>query len=197
MTDDANMIDYLVFDIETAALGEFDQETTEYLMDKSFSSGMHPVFAKIIAIGYKLPGEKPIVLKGEDEKRILEQFWEILRRKIPGKFVTFSGYRFDLPFLNIRSRINGIFPSVEINTNKWRMWFSNHFDCMLALSHLGILLNVRLEIACRMLGIKVKDSAMRGADIPSLYKIGRWDEIEKHCVHDLELTEQLYLKLKV
>lgn len=185
---------YFVFDIETAFHGKIDPKTARYLMDKSFSKRTHPVFAKVIAIGYKLPNQETVVLGGEDEKTYLERFWKVVREEIPERYVTFGGYEFDVPFLKVRSRINGISPTENIDLKKWSMWNSNHFDCMWALSHLENFLNVKLEIACLTLGIEA-DYPTRELPIQDLYEKGKWNKIKKHCRNDVELTEKLYKKI--
>src|SRR3989344_5828769 len=52
---------------------------------------------------------------GEDE--MLAAFWE--GAKSYQEFVTFNGRAFDAPFLNIRSAIHQIRPSVDLMTNRY------------------------------------------------------------------------------
>ncbi|MEM2925390.1 MAG: hypothetical protein QXJ68_06835, partial [Methanocellales archaeon] len=61
--------------------------------------------------------------------------WNYLSKFNPDLIVSFNGYRFDIPFLYVRSLLNEVKPSLPINTNKYNMDRSNHFDCMLVLSH--------------------------------------------------------------
>lgn len=140
------------------------------------------------------PGKNPRQFHGENEKRILEDFWKEMVSRDPLKVITFNGYGFDIPFIYVRSRINKVRPTVEISTYKYGMEKSNHFDCMLALSHLGAFKWVSLEILCKVHGIPVPDNRESGEMIANLYEKGDWNAILKHNKICLKLTEKLYEK---
>lgn len=188
---------YFILDLETAPL-ELDEKTKEYLMEKATRREMHPVFSKIICIGIKRQDEKPRIYHGDNERETLEKFWNALGEIFTSDdlIVTFNGYGFDIPFLIVRSHINGIEPKIEFNTNKWRMDGSNHFDCMLALSYLGNFTHVALEICCRMLKISYPEDIIRGEEMVQCYTEGDWDPILYRNKQHLILTEELYKKIR-
>lgn len=179
-------------DIEIAPL-DLDKEITHYLTFKQ-TNILNPIFSKVIVIGTMEPGKNPRQFHGENEKRILEDFWKEMVSRDPLKVITFNGYGFDIPFIYVRSRINKVRPTVEISTYKYGMEKSNHFDCMLALSHLGAFKWVSLEILCKVHGIPVPDNRESGEMIANLYEKGDWNAILKHNKICLKLTEKLYEK---
>lgn len=188
---------WVVVNIVVAPERPFTNDIMEYLMDKSFPRKIHPLFSKIIMIGLKKQGRHPILIHGQKEKNILNRFWKYMEKVQPDKIVTFNGYNFDVPFINIRTKLNQVDSSVEFNTTKWRMEGSNHYDCMQQLSAKENFLNVALEISCRILGVQVPDQRIRGEEIPLHHANGDVEQIKIHCVQDLEMTEKLYERLEL
>ncbi|MFQ5887387.1 MAG: ribonuclease H-like domain-containing protein [Candidatus Hydrothermarchaeales archaeon] len=190
---------YVTLDIETAALEIKDKAILDYLISRQFAVSLHPAFSKIIMIGMKEDGGEPFCLYGDDEKELLEDFWSYLYRKKPEKIVTFNGYGFDVPFIYVRSLINGIKrqPCYEINQNKWSMERSNHYDCMLALSGANSFHYVSLDVLCRLLGIEVPEDRLTPKEKAKLYNDQEWEPIVEYNREDVILTEKLYERIKV
>ncbi len=187
---------YVVIDIEVIPEKFENDQIKEYLMDKNFPRKMHPLFSRILMIGYKFVDEKTELLYPKDEKELLTRFWTKMREQKPKVVVTFNGYNFDIPFIQTRSYIKRVKPTIDINQNKWKIENSNHFDCMQILSSNQTFLNVALEISCQIFGLDVPEKRISGEMVPKLYDAGELDIIKEHCQQDIELTEQLYLKLK-
>ncbi|KXB01491.1 hypothetical protein AKJ44_02485 [candidate division MSBL1 archaeon SCGC-AAA261F17] len=192
---------YLTLDIETVPVIR-DSSVQEYLEDKEYEIAAHPVFSKVMVVGTKENGREPKIFCGENEKEVLNNFWEYCSNGYRKKFdriVTFNGYKFDIPFLNVRTLANGIPMSstVRLNTNIWRMRESNHFDCMLALAQVNKFAWVKLEVACKQLGIEVPEikSRIRTEDLIKCYERGDWETIREYNKTDLNLTEKLYNKI--
>lgn len=195
---------YIVLDIETVPLDIKDPHIVQYLMDKNISKErrvLDPNYSKIIAVGLKQESKDPEIIIGEDETKILKELWDNLANymKQPTtskkRIVTHNGYKFDIPFIIVRSYVNHIKPKVEINTNRWRMGESNHFDTMLFFSQYELFTNLSLKILCRMHDIEVPEEGISGADIEERYKKGNWDIIKEHCKQDVEITAKLYEKI--
>jgi uncharacterized protein YprB with RNaseH-like and TPR domain len=180
-------------DIEIAPLDLTDKELIRYLISKQTNT-LNPIFSKIIVIGIMENGKAPKQFYDENEKKILEDFWKEMDGRNPLRVVTFNGYGFDIPFIYVRSRINKVRPTVKICTYKYGMETSNHFDCMLALSHLGTFPWVSLEILCKAHGIPVPEDRESGGMIANLYEKRDWKAILKHNKGCLELIEKLYEK---
>ena len=192
----SSAVEYLVVDIETCPLKISDDSVWVYLTEKVTRRDLHPVFSKIIAIGIKQPNTQPNVIHGDNEREILEKFWVLIDKLKPKTIVTFNGYGFDVPFIYARSSLNKIKPTMRINTNKWNMERSNHFDCMVFFSQYGVFINVAQAIICKMLGIGVPSDIISGPQIEDCYKGKDWKPIIYRCEQDTIMTEELYKKIR-
>ncbi|MBS3163688.1 ribonuclease H-like domain-containing protein [Candidatus Woesearchaeota archaeon] len=195
---------FIVLDIETAPLKIEHEEIREYLMDKKISKeirSLDPNYSKIITIGVKILNEPIKIFYGDDEKQILNEFWSFVidfTNKNPFyRIVTHNGYKFDIPFITLRSCVNNISipKGIDINTNQWAMNKSNHFDTMIFFSHYGTFINPNLDVLCKLAGIEVPKERVFGADVEKLYKNGDWEKIIGHCKQDVEILEKLFEKL--
>lgn len=185
-------------DIETAPIDFTEPEINEYMKEKNIFSFSHPLFGKIIAIGIKKEDEEPAIFYGNDEKELLIKFWKFMSEEKINKIVTWNGYGFDIPFINIRSVINEIKKTKNINLNKWKMSDigSNHIDCMQFFSSIGEFRFVALEIACRLMGVEVPKDRIRGDDIEKLFRNDEWEPIVNKNREDLVILENLYKKIQ-
>lgn len=113
------------------------------------------------------------------------------------KIITHNGYKFDIPFIILRSCVNNIdLPKeIDINTNMWNMKKSNHFDTMVFFSHYGNFINPNLDVLSKLSGIEVPKERIFGADIEKVYKSNDWEKITEHCKQDVEILEKLFEKL--
>lgn len=191
------MMEYLILDIETVPIEITDETVKNYLMDKKISKeqrSFDPNYSKIITICLKENNQETKILASDDEKPLLKEFWEILRNKPNILIVTHNGYHFDIPFIILRSIINNVHIPLQINTNKFSMEKSNHFDTMLFFSFYGNFTNPNLDILCRLNNIQVPHNRFSGADIEKLYQNKEWDKIKNKCKQDVELLEELFVK---
>jgi DNA polymerase elongation subunit (family B) len=186
----------VVVDIEVIPEEFENSQIKEYLMDKKFPRKIHPMFSRILIIGLKPGNGDTELFYPKDEKELLTRFWNRLKEIKPNLIVTFNGYNFDIPFIQVRSVMNKVPPSIEINLNKYKSETSNHFDSMQILSVNQTFLNVALDISCQVFDIDMPSARITGEDVPKLYKAGEFDTIKEHCTQDVELTEQLFLKLR-
>lgn len=210
-------MDYIVLDIETTTIDISSNELSHYLANRGkMNIYTHPLFSKIIHIGIKYDGK--ITHFSEDgEKTLLENFWDLLDEKglldrlkrnkygdyeeyineQPAQFVTFNGDEFDIPFILFKSSIYKIpIHDLNISVHPYRdMKKSNHFGCLRFIAGTDIEKKVKLEIACKLLGIEFEECGISGASIKSLYEKGDWESIKRKNEKDLELTEKLYKRL--
>ncbi len=192
----AHLGSYVVLDIETTPIDFEEREILDYLIRKDLRREFHPFFSKAIAVAIKEQGESPSIFIGDDEKKILSDFRAAVDHMQPRLIVTFNGIGFDVPFLTIRSFFNGMKPTFNIETSKWHMESCGHFDCMQALCLKRAFPWVSQEIACRLLGIPIPKDRVKGDKMQELYKARDWDAIRKRASQDLDLTEQLFLKIR-
>ena len=191
------MRNYLMLDIETVPLDIKHEDVKTYLMDKKISKqsrSINPTYSKIIYIGVK-PLNKEVKIFSGEEKTILEEFWNYLKLNQDAIIITHNGYNFDIPFIILRSCINNIKIPVNINTNKYSMVNSNHFDTMVFFSYYGTFVNPNLEILGKMHNIDIHKQRVTGSDVERLYKEGKLDLIEEHCKQDVEILEKVFENL--
>jgi len=207
---------WIVLDIETAASTIGDEEVVRYFAHRKSELilEVHPLFSKVIHIGIMWEAGTEH-FSGDHEDENLSDLWDFFEEKEgfvdglqrnrygdyegmgdPIQLVTFNGDEFDIPFLLFRSSLWGIKPSVGIETYPYRgMTKSNHFDCLRFIAGGDSQKKVRLEIACRVLGINVPEFKMPEGGIRAFYQDGNWDQIKQKNERDLTLTRNLYLKL--
>lgn len=189
---------YLFLDIETAPLEIKNEAIKSYLMDKKISKESRsfiPIYSKIITIGIKELDKPAEIYADDNEKALLEKFWQIINKNPFSRIVTFNGYKFDIPFIIIRSIINEVNMPIHINTNRWSMEKSNHFDVMMFFSQYETFLNPSLEVMGHVLGIPAEYNSISGADIERLYKEGNIDEIKNKCQNDVVLLEEVFKRV--
>lgn len=207
----------IVFDIETVGR-DFDsldeatkayflrnKETEEEISAVKDSLSLYPVTAEIAAIGMMEPDSgrgavyfqsgRELILPFEEEgfrfesgseKDILEKFWASVK-KYP-KIVTFNGRSFDCPFILVRSAVNGVKPSKELMPNRYD---DSHLDLMDRLSFYGASRRFSLDIWCRAFGIESPKAEVSGADVPELFRAGRFIDIARYCSGDVRATGRL------
>ncbi len=191
-------MEYLCLDIETVPLTITDDNIKNYLMDKKISKearSLDPNYSKIITIALKMKDKEAFVLYGDDEKQLLNKFWYIVKGHPNALFITHNGYKFDIPFLNIRSIVNNVSIPISINLNRWRMESSNHFDTMLFFSQYETFTNPNLEILGRLHNLEISRERITGQDIEKFYLKKDWETIKQHCKEDVEILEKLFNKL--
>ena len=124
---------------------------------------------------------------GDKEISCLKMFWEVARDdEFLGGF-NIIGY--DLPVILVRSMIHNIKPVRKFRLNKYN---HNVEDVMYRLCNGDLPKAKSLDYYVMMLGIGKK--TLKGEEVESLYKDGKWDVIEEYCKKDVELTKALALK---
>jgi len=189
-------MNYIFLDIETVPLEIKDDSVKMYFMDNKITKenrAFNPVYSKVVCICVKKKNEESIVFSGE-EREILEKFINYLSENKESVFVTYNGYGFDIPFLKVRTALNKMKFPFEINSNKFRMENSNHFDVMLFLSQ-GIFTNTRLDVVARMNGVEIPSERIIGKEVERLYFEGNIERIKEHCKKDLDILEKLFDKI--
>lgn len=132
-----------------------------------------------------------VKFKAMSEKEMLERFWE--GAKNYDQFITFNGRSFDVPFLMVRSAVNGVRPSVFLMGYRYDK-NSNHIDLMDKLSFQGaVRKKPNLHLVARAFGVKSpKESGITGEDVGRLFKEGKYLEIAKYNVGDLKAKGKFF-----
>jgi DNA polymerase elongation subunit (family B) len=152
---------------------------------------------RIVAIGAWVDGSDIVthICPNEAaEKRALELFWEVARRRT---IITFNGRNFDLPFMAQRSRYLGIpHPTLDLRPYEGGrgnidLWLELTFGrketpCM----------RTTLGAFCKRFGIEHDDS-ISGKDIGALVAAGEWEKVEAHVKADVLATVALARRLRI
>lgn len=184
------------------------------LRDLEDGLGFSPLTGQIVAIGvldaerkksavYYQPAdasdtdfeEGDCKFEALSEKAMLEKFWEIATKY--DTFVTFNGRQFDVPFLMVRSAIQGVKPSKNLLANRYlnyQPWNAKHVDLLDQLSFYGAMRRKgSLHLWTRAFGIESpKAQGVTGDDVRGLFKEGRYRDIARYNARDLVATLALY-----
>ena len=185
--------DYLFRHVERDASNDEDIEVRQKEIVDRF--GLDPTTGAIVCIGlYDTERKTEKALTQEDERALLTSFWKLLGESPPKLFVTFNGKSFDFPYINIRSAILEIPPSMQLSVRR----FSNspHFDVREVLAGNERHRRGSLDYFCSIFGIPSPKEHMNGAAVGEAYKQGRLDEIAQYCLADCRATGALYERVK-
>jgi DNA polymerase elongation subunit (family B) len=130
----------------------------------------------------------------EDERGILEAFWEVVRSGREWRYVTYNGLAFDLPFLIRRSLYVGVPSSAGLPLRPFAP--DSHFDVMRVLSNWERTDAVRLDVVAELLGLRKWPPGMEGSQVLGLWRAGRVDEIEAYCLGDVRLAYEVFLRVE-
>lgn len=211
----------VIIDIETIGnnFADYDQRSQEYLLKYSQTEeekedaknrlAFYPVTGEVVTIGMLNPEtnkgvvffqdkgfgiekfeQDGIVYEVGNEKEILEKFWKLV--KTYKQIISFNGRGFDLPFLMIRSAINGV--RVSRNFMGYRYDNKEHCDLLEQLTFYGASRRFSLDFYAKSFGIKSsKDEGIDGSMVGELYKEKKYLEVAHYCARDLQTTRELYL----
>ena len=179
--------EYFVIDIETCPL---DLDNYEKLTEEERKKLINPIDSKIIAIGIRHK-DKNIVFQGDDEKKLLEDFWlEWKTIKKGSQLIKVVGYNiknFDLPFLVSKSFINNVtissFFLKEIIDLFEKVNAFRYGNCRGTLKEYSTFMGI-------------PDIGMDGSGVADLYKQGETEKIKSYLENDLFITDKMYIRMK-
>ena len=158
------------------------------------TTGLSPLESEIVAVGIKKSnGEAEVYSRKEhSEKDLLAKAFLTLS-DLAYCLIGYNIYGFDLPFLTARA-IHHDF------VGNWLQSVRNVYriDLIHVVTHYLLTSNKHIKLAevAQFLGINTGQDEVSGKDIPELYEKEEFDKIEQHCLRDLEITYQLFEKLK-
>lgn len=144
----------------------------------------------------KIKGVSGITFKTGTEKEILEQLWSVLsrfHREGGVQVITFNGRGFDVPYLMIRSAINGVKPSLNL-MGRSRYDESLQLDLSERLHFYGAVRKYfPLEFYADAFNIpNPKDKGVDAEMTSKLFRAKKYRTIARYCLRDLQATRQLY-----
>lgn len=172
---------------EVVALGTLDE-----------SGGVGGVYFQAPEGGVEDFEQDGVKFKCMDEKTMLEKFWEVI-----GRYDAVAGFNsssFDAPFLNIRSAVHGVTPSVNLMSNRYvtmQRGFK-HIDLLDQLTYYGAMrAKGSMHLWTRAFGIESpKTGDLQGEDVGAHFEAGKYREIAEYNLADLYATRELFWKWK-
>jgi len=179
------------------------KDRAEYEAKFIEGAALNALTCRILAIGYRPCGGKPIVKCGdgshESEKAILEHFWGIAARASEGGLlVGHNSKNFDLPMIIRRSWLHGLCPSVPMmtQTRYWQPWIVDTMEIWQAVNRMDKFTS--LDSLAKYFGVGEKTGS--GADFHKMFLSGdpalRQQAID-YAANDVELTFQVAVRLGV
>lgn len=133
-----------------------------------------------------------------DERGIVENFWNYIKKNQYNLFVTFNGREFDCPYIMLKSLVHGIKPSYNLMKGNDFNIRDYHVDLMKEFifnkhSPTGARRKFSLDWYCKKLGItSPKTHGVTGDMVGALYREGRIKEIADYCYEDVFATMKLF-----
>lgn len=189
-------------------LNRNNEEEADFATLFSERAGVFSEFAKVVCIGFgslhHIDGGWQMRLKalsGDDEKKLLSDFIEILVRFTQfNQTMVFCGHNikeFDIPFLCRRMLINEIPLPAVMDLSGKKPWENPHIDT-LELWKFGDYKNyTSLALLAEVLGIPSPKDDIDGSMVADVYyKENNLDRIAKYCLQDVATSAKVYLRLK-
>ncbi len=156
-------------------------------------TGLDGTFGRIFCISYAINDDMVHCLCDEDEKKMLENFWDAASDV--DLFVGFNVMDFDLKYILQRSMIHGVKPKTKVRLSFARYRSEPIYDIMHEWNQWGGRSNVSLDALARAMGLETPKSKMDGSEVYTYYKKGKLKEICAYCNADVEVTRKIYKKM--
>lgn len=178
-----------------------DKDREKWTSEIAKTAALNPRLGRIVAAGAAScdDSREPFVLLAGNEGaegRIIQNLWTAIA-DANGEIVTFNGLGFDVPFLLVRSMVNGVKPAVPLKTLRdWsrRYSFFPHYDIRAVLTGWDNRASGTLTDWAECLGCNVPQT-VSGRDIGDLYHAGDFGAIQEHCRADVATTKALYARV--
>jgi uncharacterized protein YprB with RNaseH-like and TPR domain len=147
---------------------------------------------QIIVIGIKVRGKikQWKLWKEKDELDMIFKFLKYLEKAPPSETIVGFNIKFDIRFIEERLSVYGKYLDLWKRLRHERKWYDLYEFPLF--SRDSSIISQWLD----KFGIKRKCEDIRGEDIPRLYQEKKYRMIIQHNKDDLEVSEQLYLRLK-
>jgi predicted PolB exonuclease-like 3'-5' exonuclease len=168
--------------------------------DAKHSTGLIPIYGKIICIGFALNDAHPQTITGDNEKELLQAFFAHLKFQVLGmdntkvKWIGHNICGFDIPYLWTRCMVNEV-DSLFLPRRDNKPWeTSKVFDTLYQVAGKDFK-GHSLGNMAKLFGIKDKYPDVDGSMIWDMYREGLLDSISEYCINDVEITRQLYKRI--
>ena len=154
---------------------------------------MVEAYTSFINGGYTDGPGKTIILCGNDEKKILKDYWEIVR-EYGNETITFNGIDFDIPYIIKRSAYQKVTPSRNITGRRYQV--KPAFDILQVLTNWrGLKEALGMGVYCDMFGVPHTKDKVSGADVYELYLNNEWETLKNYSNDDIDETFLLFMRI--
>lgn len=162
--------------------------------EKLAKGGLDAATGHVICIGYAVNDEPAQDLLCEDvadEKTMLSNFINVVSKLNAPTYIGFNITGFDIKFIRQRCMILG----VDYRGLPWQAkpWDLNPFDCMTQWDAKNF---ISLDKLAKAFGLEGKPDGMDGSQVWEYYQDKRFKEISDYCRDDVELTRNVYRKMR-
>ena len=179
----------------------------ESAADSYPKAGLYAEFGKIVCISVgiinRIKKENFFRVKsffGDDEKKLLSDFSEMLRNYLNRKEIhlcAHNGINFDFPFIARRMLIHDIELPEILDTAGKKPWESRFIDTMDLWKFGDYRHSVSLDLLAELFGIETPKEAMNGSMVASVYREEKdLKKIVTYCEQDVLCVAQIILKFK-
>ncbi len=200
----------ITIDIETLPTSEpFESKLFWETEEEYRKTGLDSSLGRILCIGYCEENEHgEIIEKGcfgwneitqsfeTDETILLNDFWNYVKgfQHRIDLLIGHNIFGFDLPFIIQRSVIHDIKPTVNFDMNKYHKF--PIFDTMLRWDFYVFKKMTSLKKLAFAMGLKCpKSGDIDGSKIKEAFDAGKFEEIHKYCLQDVEATHNIWRKM--
>lgn len=184
-------------------------QKTEYQRKEEISAedfyeraGIWAEFGKIVCISAGFFHEKHFRIKsfyGDDEKKILEDFKDLLEKYFSGPrhlLCAHNGKEFDFPYIARRMIINKVVLPEKLNLFGKKPWEVPHLDTLELWKFGDYKHYTSLNLLTNILGIPSPKEDIDGSQVARVYyEDNDLERIAKYCENDTLAVAQVYLRL--
>lgn len=181
----------------------------EHNIDENYHETCNLVSSGALILNPNLDNDNEIIQKEENgdifyyatEEKILQMFWEVLKKYKNSTLISFNGRYFDAPFLLLRSALLKVQPSRNIMKGS-KYNYPEHIDLMDELTfhnptNYGTTRRFNFNFYTIAFGLKSpKSQGIDGANVYEYFLSKEYDTIARYCLRDVEATWQLFLRIK-
>lgn len=163
---------------------ERDKEMTRLIFDLETTGLIDNLMERILCICvYNVEANESKTFVGDDEGKILQDFFDYVSSLDTPNLIGYNVDSFDLPFMVRRAVVHK--KKIPWFTNTDLRKVANGFRFSYNRNEKG-----KLRDWAAILGMKV--DTLPGSEMFKLYHEKKFNEIEKHCQEDIEITKKLY-----
>lgn len=191
---------------KSLSLQRYDEKLIEMTEEEIYyeKAAIYAEFAKVVVIscGFLVKTEGSQIkfriksFVGDDEKKVLQDFSELLFRSPKMLLCAHNGFEFDFPFLGRRMLVNRLPIPAQLDTRGLKPWDIQNFDTMEFWKFADRKNFTSLELLTEILGLPSPKNDIDGSQVSTVYwKDNDLQRIAKYCENDVLALARVALRL--